>query len=206
MRKIEDNAALEALYPGTVSAPSTVKVVDHLTPLYRRWIEEARFCIVSTVGPGGIDSSPRGDDGPVVRALDETTLALPDWRGNNRLDSLRNIVEDGRVSLLFMVPGAREVVRANGRAVLTDDAALCASFDHGGKTPRTVMMVRIDEIYAQCGRAVIRSQLWGDVAPPVGLPSFGDILKEVSFGAIDGARFDADWAARAPKTLWSEEG
>ena len=206
MRKIDSIEALGAIYDGAVSVPATVKVVDHLTPLYRAWIMAARFCIVSTVGPGGVDSSPRGDDRPVVRALDEGMLALPDWRGNNRLDSLRNIVEDGRVSLLFMVPGAREVVRVNGRAVLTDDAALCASFDHGGKTPRTVMLVKIDEIYAQCGRAVIRSKLWGDTPPPKGLPSFGDILKEVSHGAIDGAVFDAEWAARAPKTLWSEEG
>jgi uncharacterized protein len=103
------------------SPTSLAKVARRLTPLYRRWIEAARFCVLSTVGPEGTDGSPRGDDGPVVRVVDDRTLWLPDWRGNNRIDSLRNIVRDGRVSLMFMVPGSNNVVRVNGRAVLTDD-------------------------------------------------------------------------------------
>ena len=114
MEFLEDVASLEAHY-GTPGVAAMRKVATHLTPLYRRWIMTSRFCIVSTIGPGGTDGSPRGDDGPVVTELDERTLAMPDWRGNNRLDSLRNIVEDGRISLLFMVPGSNVIVRVNAR-------------------------------------------------------------------------------------------
>ena len=120
---IEDIAALEALY-GTPGEASLVKVTDRLTPEYRAWIEAAPFCALATLGPEGLDCSPRGDDGPVVQVVDARTLALPDRRGNNRLDSLRNIVEDGRVALMFMVPGANTVVRLNGRAWLTADAEM----------------------------------------------------------------------------------
>jgi PPOX class probable FMN-dependent enzyme len=128
---VEDIAALEALY-GTPGAASLRKVADHLTPLYAKWIAAARFCVLSTVGAGGTDGSPRGDEGPVALKLDARTLAMPDWRGNNRLDSLRNIVTDGRVSLMFMVPGSSTVVRVNGVARLTDDAELCGRFARRG--------------------------------------------------------------------------
>ena len=125
MDYIDDIASLEALY-GRPGAPSLRKVANQLTPLYRRWIMASRLCVLTTVGPGGTDGSPRGDDGPVVVELDPKTLVMPDWRGNNRLDSLRNIVEDGRVSLMFMVPGSNNVMRINGQARLTADAALRA--------------------------------------------------------------------------------
>ena len=128
MQYIDDIAALEALY-GTPGQPSLRKVADHLTPLYRTWIMASRFAVLTTVGADGTDGSPRGDDGPVVTELDPHTLAMPDWRGNNRLDSLRNIVSDGRVSLMFMVPGSNTVVRVNGRARLTADADLRARFE-----------------------------------------------------------------------------
>ena len=114
MKVIETIAALEALYPSKPSEPATIKVTDWLTPSYRAWIAASRFCIVSTVGPEGTDASPRGEDGPVALELDERTLAIPDWKGNNRLDTLRNIVRDGRVSLMFMVPGSMNVMRVNG--------------------------------------------------------------------------------------------
>ena len=120
MRWIDTQSALEELY-GTPGQPALRKVSDHLTPLYRKWIMASRFCVLTTVGVAGTDGSPRGDDGPVVLELDPHTLAMPDWRGNNRLDSLRNIVTDGRVSLMFMVPGSNTVVRVNGQARLTDD-------------------------------------------------------------------------------------
>lgn len=125
MQFIDDITALEALY-GTPGAASIRKVARQLTPLYRKWIMASRLCVLSTVGPEGVDGSPRGDDGPVVMELDPGTLALPDWRGNNRLDSLRNIVRDPRVALMFMVPGSNNVVRVNGTARLTADADLCA--------------------------------------------------------------------------------
>ena len=128
---IED---LETLY-GTPALASTGKVAARITPGYRQWIERARFAVLSTVGPEGTDASPRGDDGPVVRIESDTRLTLPDWHGNNRIDSLRNIVRDPRVSLMFMVPGSNNVIRLNGQATVTADAALRQSFEHKGKLP-----------------------------------------------------------------------
>ena len=119
---------LEALY-GTPGETSIIKVVSKLTPGYRRWIQQSKLCILSTVGPEGTDASPRGDDQPVVLELDEHTLAMPDWRGNNRMDSLRNIVRDDRVSLMFFVNGSNNVIRVNGRAKLTVDDELLAKFE-----------------------------------------------------------------------------
>lgn len=106
---------LETLYDRP-SRNSLVKVAQHITPEYGAWIGASRFCILSTVGADGTDGSPRGDEDPVAWIQDPQTLLMPDWRGNNRLDSLRNIVEDGRVSLMFMVPGDANVVRINGQA------------------------------------------------------------------------------------------
>ena len=181
--------------------PSLRKVATRLTPLYRKWIMTSRFCVLSTIGPDGTDGSPRGDDGPVVTALDPQTLAMPDWRGNNRLDSLRNIVVDGRVSLMFMVPGSNTIVRVNGTAKLTTDDALRARFEHKSRLPATVIVIRISEIYTQCARAPMRADLWAR-DDSAGLPSAGEILSEASNGDEGGANYDAAWGARAAKTMW----
>ncbi len=173
-----------------------------MTPAYRSWIERSRFAVLSTVGPEGTDASPRGDDGPVVRELDPGTLLLPDWRGNNRVDCLRNIVRDPRVSLMFFVPGSNEVVRVNGRARLTADLTLRESFAREGKLPRTVAVIAIDEIYSQCARALLRSRLWTAGNGAEGLPTFGDILAEMTAGAIDGPAYDQAWPGRAATTMW----
>lgn len=201
MQFIDDITTLEALY-GTPSAASLRKVARQLTPLYRKWIMASRLCVLSTVGPEGVDGSPRGDDGPVVKELDPGTLALPDWRGNNRLDSLRNIVRDPRVALMFMVPGSNNVVRVNGTAHLTADADLRARFEKHGKQPATVIVIEIGEIYTQCARALMRAETWtgGDLS--AGLPTVGEILAEVSQGEEGGARYDREWGARAAKTMW----
>ncbi|WP_415921500.1 pyridoxamine 5'-phosphate oxidase family protein [Tateyamaria sp. SN6-1] len=200
MEYIDDITTLEALY-GTPGQPSLRKVADHLTPLYRKWVMASRFAVLTTVGPDGTDGSPRGDDGPVVTELDPRTLAMPDWRGNNRLDSLRNIVADGRVSLMFMVPGSNTVVRINGQARLTTDAELRARFERNGRQPATVIVIRIAEVYTQCARAVMRAGLWSrDDAE--GLPTPGEILAEASQGEEGGADYDAAWPARAAKTMW----
>jgi PPOX class probable FMN-dependent enzyme len=182
---IGTEAELAALY-GTPSEAALVKVARRMTPTYRAWITQSRFCILSTVGPEGTDASPRGDDGPVVAELDPGTLAMPDWRGNQRLDSLRNIVCDGRASLMFMVPGSTTVVRVNATARLTADPALRARFARAGKEPRTVIVFAIGEIYAQCARALMRSALWTEADRSDGLPTFGDMLREMSDGSIDG--------------------
>ncbi|WP_347312208.1 pyridoxamine 5'-phosphate oxidase family protein [Defluviimonas sp. SAOS-178_SWC] len=201
MEFIETPAALERLY-GTPGAASLVKVARRMTPAYRAWIGRSRLCILSTVGPEGTDASPRGDDGPVVREVDPGTLALPDWRGNERIDSLRNIVRDPRVSLIFLVAGSNNVVRVNGRAKVTADAALRESFARDGKLPRTVILIGIEEIYSQCARALMRARIWTDGDRSAGLPTVGDMLAELSRGAIDGAAYDAEWPGRAAKTLW----
>lgn len=200
MEFIDSVKGLEALY-GTPGAASIRKVADQLTPLYARWIARSRFVVLTTVGPAGTDGSPRGDDGPVVTPLDARTLAMPDWRGNQRLDSLRNIVEDGRVSLMFMVPGSNTVVRVNGRARLTADEGLRARFARKGRQPATVIVIRIAEVYTQCARAVLRAGLWSRNDAD-GLPTPGEILAEVSNGEEGGAAYDAEWPARAARTMW----
>lgn len=201
MHEIDSIEALEALY-GSPGAPALRKVARQMTPLYRKWIMASRFCVLSTVGPDGTDGSPRGDDGPAVLELDPGRLAMPDWRGNNRLDSLRNVVLDGRVSLMFMVPGSNTVVRVNGRAKLTADDEMRARFEQKGKHPATVIVVEISEIYTQCARALLRSGMWTCGDESAGLPSAGQILAEVSEGAEGGDSYDAEWGARAAKTMW----
>lgn len=200
MQYLDTIEALEALY-GTPGAPALRKVARQMTPSYRKWIMASRLCVLTTVGPDGTDGSPRGDDGPVVTELDPGTLAMPDWRGNNRLDSLRNIVADGRVSLMFMVPGSNTVVRVNGTARLTADAGMRARFERRGKLPATVIVVTIAEIYTQCARALMRAGTWtrDDSA---GLPSVGDILAEMTNGEEGGASYDRAWDARAADSMW----
>jgi len=192
---------LHALY-GTPGPAALRKVADHLTDEYRRWIMTSRFLILSTIGPEGTDASPRGDDHAVVLELDARTLALPDWSGNNRIDSLRNIVRDPRVSLMFMVPGSNNVVRLNGSAVVTADADLRARFDRQGKQPCTVIVVKISELYTQCARALMRSRLWTAGDESAGLPSVGEILQAMTKGEIDGKHYDLDWPERAKGTMW----
>lgn len=201
MKVIETIEALEALYPAKPSEPATVKVTDRLTPTYRAWIAASRFCVVSTVGPEGTDASPRGEDGPVALELNAQTLAIPDWKGNNRLDTLRNIVRDGRVSLMFMVPGSMNVMRVNGTAVLSDDPDLTQRFENRGRHPKSVIVVTIREVYSQCARAVLRAGLW-DRDDSQGLPTVGDMLRDVTNGGFDGATYDLEWSARAKDSLW----
>jgi uncharacterized protein len=201
MEDIADLAALETLY-GTPVAAATRKVADHVAPAYRPFVERARFCLLSTVGPEGTDCSPRGDEGPVLRILDAVTLALPDWHGNNRIDSLRNIVADGRVSLMLMIPGLNNVIRINGTARLTADSALRASFAHLGKEPRTVILIKVREIYSQCARALIRSAIWTSGDQSAGLPTPGQILASLTDGEVGGEAYDRAWPERAKATMW----
>lgn len=200
MSQITDVSQLEAIY-GTPGEASVIKVTDHLNETYTRWISASRFCILSTVGPEGTDASPRGDDGMVVRIEDNRTLALPDWRGNNRMDCLRNIVRDGRASLMFMVSGSNNVIRINGTAQVRTDASLLASFEQRGQNPRSVILFDIAEVYSQCARALMRSELWTAGDQSAGLPSVGDMLAEIK-AEFDGAQYDADWSGRAQKTMW----
>ena len=201
MDYIQDLAALEALYPEPPADRSLKKVVPQLTPMYCKWIMASRFCVLSTVGPEGTDASPRGDDGPVVAELGAHTLALPDWSGNNRIDSLRNLVRDPRLSLMFMVPGSQNVVCVNGTGRITADPALLQSFERKGRLPRSAIVVEIAEIYFQCAKALIRSGLWsrGDESKTV--PTAGDFVKEVDAG-FDGEAYDRTYPEYAKPRLW----
>ena len=198
---IKDIAALEALY-GTPPSAAIRKVAKRMTPMYRKWIMASRLCVLSTVGPGGTDGSPRGDDGPTVIELDPGTLAMPDWRGNNRLDSLRNIVADGRVSLMFLVPGSNNVIRVNGTARLSADEALRQRFARGERLPATVIVISIAEIYSQCARALLRARTWSGEDAPEDLPTAGQILAEMTDGEEGGETYDRAWPERAAGTLW----
>ncbi|MEO1153434.1 MAG: pyridoxamine 5'-phosphate oxidase family protein [Pseudomonadota bacterium] len=199
METIDTLDALHAHYD-TPTAPSLNKVARALTPHYRTWIEAARFVVLTTVGPEGTDGSPRGDRGPVVQIGDDKTLLLPDWRGNNRLDSLRNVVVDGRVSLMFMVPGETNVVRVNGTAVLTAEADVTGRFARNAITPKTVIMVTIGELYFQCAKALMRSELWS-AAPETDLPSAGDFIREFTDG-FDAKAYDDGYPEYAKPRMW----
>ena len=148
-----------------------------MTPLYRQWIAASRFVVLSTVGPEGTDATPRGDDGPGGARGGRPHPVAANWRGNNRIDSLRNIVRDGRVSLMFMVPGSQNVVRVNGRAVVTADPDVTGTFEHRGKQPRTVIVVTLQEMYFQCAKAILRSGLWTRGDESGGLPTAGQFLE-----------------------------
>ncbi|EPX85269.1 pyridoxamine 5'-phosphate oxidase family protein [Salipiger mucosus] len=200
MQTITDIAALEDLY-GSVVPAARSKVVQHVTPCYRDWIGAARFVVLSTVGPEGTDASPRGDVEPVVHISDDRTLLLPDWRGNNRLDSLRNIVTDGRVSLMFMVPGSKNVVRVNGTAVVTADPEVCGSFERRGKAPATVIVVTVQELYYQCAKAIMRSELWSGADLSSEVPTAGAFQREIDAG-FDAETYDAGYPAYARERMW----
>jgi PPOX class probable FMN-dependent enzyme len=194
---------LEALYAAPVET-SLLKVTDHITPLQQRYVDESPFVILATVGAEGVDCSPRGDPAGFVRVVDRRTVQIPDRRGNNRLDSLRNIVRDGRVALLFVIPGIGVTLRINGTAVLRTDADLRASFEIDGKQPATVIEVAVTECYTQCPKALIRSDLWNaeHFRSATDLPTVGEINSEISNGAFDGAAYDAAYPERVKQTIY----
>ncbi|TXL77592.1 pyridoxamine 5'-phosphate oxidase family protein [Vineibacter terrae] len=203
MSIITSVAELEALY-GTPNDASTVKEVDWITPHYRAYIDAAPFVVLATSGPEGLDCSPRGDLAGFVQVHDRKTLMLPDRRGNNRVDSLRNIVRDPRVALLFMIPGVGNTLRVNGRAHLSIDPELLASFAVDGKAPRSVMVMTVDTIFFQCARALVRSELWNPArhVDPRSLPSAGQILAALSQDRVGGEEYDRTWLDRARQTMW----
>jgi PPOX class probable FMN-dependent enzyme len=194
---------LEAIY-GQPNEASTVKVADRVTPQYRTLIEKSPFAVLASCGPEGLDCSPRGDLPGFVRVHDEKTLMMPDRRGNNRIDSLRNIVRDPRVALLFLIPGSGSTLRVNGRALVSADADLLASFKIDGKAPRTVIVMTVDEIYFQCARAIVRSDLWNPDkrVDPRTLPTPGQILACMSEDRVGGEEYDRAWPERAKGSLW----
>ena len=200
MEIVKSIEALEDLYDPAVPK-ALEKVATKLTPSYRQWIDHSRFLVLSTVGPEGTDASPRGDDGAVVLIKDDSTLLLPDWRGNNRLDSLRNIVRDGRTSLMFMVPGCNNVVRVNGTAVLTAEHSVTDQFNKAGKRPKTVIAVTIHEVYFQCAKALMRSKLWLSDDESSRVPTAGEFLREMN-ETVDANAYDDGYEEYAKPRMW----
>ena len=194
---------LEAIY-GFPGETSTAKVADRVTPSYRALIERSPFAVLATCGPEGLDCSPRGDVAGFVRIHDEKTLMMPDRHGNNRIDSLRNIVRDPRIALLFLIPGSGNTLRLNGRACVSVDFELLSSFEMDGKAPRSVIVITIEEVYFQCARAILRSDLWNPDkrVDPKSLPTPGRILAEMSDDRIGGEDYDRAWPERARRSLW----
>lgn len=186
-------------------APASVhKEIDHVHPLYRRWIEAAPFAVLATSGPGGLDASPRGDPPGFAVVQDARTLLLPERRGNQRADSLRNIVADPRVALLFLVPGLGETLRVNGSARIRVAPELLARFAVQGKPPFCVLEIAVQSVYFQCARAIQRAGLW-QAAPAraqLDLPTPGDILSALTQGSFDGAGYDRELPARQRATLY----
>jgi hypothetical protein len=203
MSIVSSVAELEALY-GQPAEASTAKEIDYITPHYRTYIEASPFASLATSGLEGLDCSPRGDKPGFVRIHDERTLMLPDRRGNNRIDSLRNIVRDPRVALLFLIPGMGNTLRVNGRAHISVDPALLESFAVEEKAPRSVMVMQVETIYFQCARALVRSDLWNPArhVDPRSLPSAGQILAALTKERVGGATYDREWPERAAKTMW----
>ncbi|WP_264211150.1 pyridoxamine 5'-phosphate oxidase family protein [Leisingera thetidis] len=200
MQKITDTETLEQIF-GAAAPRSLAKVATRLTPLYQRWIGASRFLVLSTTGPEGTDASPRGDDGPVVHTAGPRTLWLPDWRGNNRLDSLRNIVRDPRVSLMFLVPGESNAVRVNGTAYLTADETARKTFARRTLLPATVAVITIEELYFQCAKAILRARLWDAEADRPALPTAGQFLKEQDEG-FEAEAYDEGYAEYARTRMW----
>jgi PPOX class probable FMN-dependent enzyme len=196
-------AQLETLY-GEASGAAVLKEIDHVSAEYRTFIEASPFFVLASNGPEGVDCSPRGDEPGFVRVADPKTLLIPDRRGNNRVDSLRNIVRDPRVSLLFLVPGVGETFRVIGRASISTDPALLDGFVFAGKTPRAVIVVKVESVYFQCSKAVIRSKLW-DASRHVerkSLPSNGTILAAITKGEHGGEEYDRAYPERLRQTIY----
>jgi uncharacterized protein len=194
---------LERIYT-PVNPNSLMKEVDYVHPHYRAMIEAAPFVAIASVGPEGLDCTPRGDHSGFVRVADDKTLMVPDRRGNNRIDTMRNIVRDPRVALLFLIPGVGETLRVNGRAKISIDPALLESFAVDGKLPRSVLVVTVDRIYFQCSKALVRSKLWDPTRqiPRSALPSTGTIIATLSKGAVDGEAYDRELPIRIPQQLY----
>jgi len=193
---------LDALY-GPAKPRSLVKEAARIVPVYRPFIEASSFVVLATIGVNGVDVSPRGDAPGFVRMHDDKTLMIPDRPGNKRIDSLRNIVTDPRVSMLFLVPGVGETLRVRGHATITTDPDLCVSFAVKGKPAISVICVAVAKVYYQCQKALARSGLWNADAQVdrSTLPSAGD-MNTFFDQDFDGAAYDADYPEYMKQTMY----
>ena len=199
---ITTEAELDAIY-GQPAGAAVFKEIAHISDHYRQFIEASPFVVVATSGPEGLDCTPRGDPAGFVRIVDHQTVQLPDRRGNNRIDTLRNLVRDPRISLLFLIPGIGRTLRINGRASISADPALCASFTMEGKVPRSVVTVTVESVYTQCPKALVRSRLWDPALhlAETDLPSSGTMIQALQED-FDGQSYDRGYPARLRETIY----
>ena len=189
---------------GTAGEGSIAKETSVLHPVYQEWIKASPFAVLATVGRAGLDVSPRGDPAPLVRIVNETTILLPERRGNNRVDGLRNILQDPRVALIFFIPGIRESIRVNGKASITVDPTILQSFAVNGALPKCVLEIAVDTVFFHCGRALLRSGLWELVnhRQAKDVPSAGAILSALTGAGIDGVAYDRELPVRQLNSLY----
>ena len=196
-------AELEAIYGPRDTPVATIKEIDHISEHYRMFIDLSPFLLIATAGPEGLDCTPRGDPAGFVRVVDRHTVMLPDRRGNNRIDTLRNIVRDPRIALLFLIPGIGRMLRVNGRAAIRVDAEVCETFRIEGKLPRSVIVVTAERVYTHCPRALIRSRLWdpGQHRDESCLPSHGAMMQAIK-DSFPGEDWDRNYAQRLKETMY----
>ena len=196
--RIDDEAELRAVL-GQPAELVVGKIADRLNELTRQFIERSPFLCIATSGPGGrCDVSPRGDPAGFVRILDERTLLLPDRPGNRIADTLRNILWNPQVGLLFLVPGVGDTFRVNGRASIVDDPELLAGCEVEGSVPPLGILIEIEEAYTQCPKALIRSDLWNPErhVDRSDLPSMGEIMRSLQGEKVDPVEYDRARAER----------
>ena len=200
---IDTEEALAALFP-PVAENSLLKELDHIDANYRKLIDASPFAALATSGPHGADCSPRGDPRSVVKVVDEKTIVLPERRGNNRIDSLRNLIANPQCALLFLIPGIGETLRVNGRARISADPALLAQHAMDGKDPKLALVITVNAVYFQCSRAVVRSELWNPERhiERALLPTPGKLLTDISKGRIDGEAYDRELPGRVASSLY----
>jgi PPOX class probable FMN-dependent enzyme len=186
---VTSHEALAALYP-TPSAGVLTKATDRIEGRSAAFIANSPFCVLSTIGHRGPHATPRGDAPGFVTLLDEKTIALPDRRGNNRLDALRDVLDDPRVTLIFFVPGMGETLRVHGTARITTDPDLRERLVMGCAKPATVMLISVTEVFMQCPRALLRAELWAGRGKPEGTPSGGELIAEHTKGRMPAADYD----------------
>ena len=194
-------AELEALYD-QVSETAANKSTDRLDAPTRAFIAACPFALLGTQGSRGNHITPRGDAPGFIQVLDDQHVMLPDRKGNNRLDGLRDILEDNRVSLLCLIPGVNETLRLHGTATISKDPPLRARCLVDGKEPATVLIIKTREIFMQCPKALLRSALWGGQARPAEVPSMGQLISAHKKGALDAAAFDQAAPARMKANLY----
>jgi PPOX class probable FMN-dependent enzyme len=207
MQKISSLEMLEQVYSGAVTERALWKEIDHVNELYRQFIEASPFLILASHGEAGVDCSPRGDPPGFVRVVSPQCIQIPDRRGNNRLDSFRNILENPDVGVIFLIPNVGETLRIGGKAEILIDATLCESFAIKGKPASSVLSIQVEKVYYQCQKALARSKLWNPESAdrPEGLPTAGQLATHFSARhgiEFDGKSYDADYAEHMKKTIY----